>query len=262
MVLDSADHIREALQRTPVEDVWGVGRQYAIKLKNMGITTAHQLSALPVDWARKHLGGVVGERLIRELNGEPCVPMKDPLEIKKMIATTRMFGRPVFELNDLREAVATYISRAAEKLRRQFCATSMIDVFAVSNGTPNEKYRYDPQTRHRQATLPRATSVTSELLQHAIPLVDKLYQPGLKYIKAGVILGALVPESAIQTNLFHEQKETQDKELMEALDNINFSMRGDVVKYVASGFARNWKMRQEMRSGRYTTRWEELFTVC
>jgi DNA polymerase V len=80
-------------------------------------------------------------------------------------------------------------------------------------------------------------------------------------VKAGVMLGDLVPDKSIQGNIFNTDKANHRRILMQALDNINFSMRDDVVKYVASGLKRNWKMRQEMRSGRYTTRWEELFAV-
>ena len=33
------------------------------------------------------------------------------------------------------------------------------------------------------------------------------------------------------------------------IDNINFSQRDDVLKFAASGTTRDWKMRQELRSG-------------
>ena len=99
MVLDTEEKIREALLKTTVGDIWGVGSRYAYKLKEQyGIYDAWQLRNMPVEWARKNLGGVVGERLIKELNGMPCIEMKDPLETKKMIATTRMFSKPVTEL--------------------------------------------------------------------------------------------------------------------------------------------------------------------
>jgi DNA polymerase V len=49
--------------------------------------------------------------------------------------------------------------------------------------------------------------------------------------------------------------------LMSMMDNINFSMRDDVLKFAASGTKRNWKMRQEFRSPRYTSRWNELCEV-
>jgi len=187
--------------------------------------------------------------------------MKDPLEQKKMIATTRMFGKPVHELNDLKEAVATYTSRAAEKLRRQSCAAKFIEVFVVTNDYEGNQYEYSPKTKHHHVNLLQPTSHTNELIKHAVPLVEKLYNRGSRYLKAGVMLGGLVPDESIQGNIFKPETANQQRILMQAMDNINFSMRDDVVKYVASGLSRNWKMRQEMRSGRYTTRWEELFVV-
>ncbi|HET9057789.1 MAG TPA: Y-family DNA polymerase [Chitinophagaceae bacterium] len=262
MILDTEEKIQKALLKTPVNDIWGVGYRYAYKLKEQyAIYDAWQLRNMPVEWGRKNLGGVVGERLIKELNAIPCIEMKNPLEKKKMIATTRMFGKPVTELQFLKEAVATYISRAAEKLRRQFSAAKFIDVFVVTNDYPGKQYQYNPQSKHQYITLPYATSFTNELLHYAVPLVEKLYKPGSHYLKAGVMLGGIVPDKSIQGNLFLSSTKNTQRTLMEAVDNINFSQRDDVVKYAASGLTRNWKMRQEMRSGRYTTRWEELFEV-
>jgi DNA polymerase V len=261
MVINSSEKIKEALAATPVDEVWGVGRQFAKKLQALGISNAWQLSCMPEEWARKNMGGVVGSRLIRELNGESCIPMKDPLEQKKMIATTRMFGRPVSELNDIKEAVATYASRAAEKLRRQSSAASNIDVFVVTNGKKGEPYFYNPQTRHQSFTLPEPTSQTNELIRHAVPLVEKMYQPGFNYQKAGIILSGLVPDTSIQGNLFNIGENKTKRGLLEAVDNINFSQRDDLVKFVATGLKRNWKMRQELRSKRYTSRWNELFEI-
>jgi DNA polymerase V len=261
MILDTPGKIKEALESTPIDDLWGIGRQYATKLKNFGIENGWQLRNMQEEWCRKNLGGIVGVRLIKELKGMPCIPMKDPLEIKTMIATTRMFGRPVHELNDLKEAVATYASRAAEKIRRQHCATTFLDVFVVTNGFLDQKYEYNPQTRHSHMVLPKATSNTNELIGHAVPLVERLFRPNVKYLKAGVILGGLVPDNSIQSNLFATHAQNQLPSLMSAIDNINFSMRDDVVKYLATGLKRNWKMRQQLRSKRYTTRWNELFEI-
>jgi len=261
LVLDNEKKIKAALEQTNVDDIWGVGRQYAIKLHNLSIDDGWQLRNMPEEWARKNLGGIVGVRLIKELKGFPCIPMKEPLEIKKMIATTRMFGNPVFDLKDIKEAIATYTSRAAEKLRRQYCAARSIQVFVVTNGNRNAKYQYNPQSRYQHVIFPKATSDTTELIHYALPLVEKLYQPELKYLKAGVILGGLVPDDSIQSNLFLNDTSNRQHFLMEAIDNINFSQRPDIVKYVASGLKRNWKMRQELRSKRFTTHWDELYEI-
>lgn len=261
-ILDTEDKIKAALEKTPIADIWGIGGRYAYTLREKYlITNAWELSHMNTEWARKNLGGVVGVRLIKELNGFPCIEMKDPLEKKKMIATTRMFGKPVYELKELKEAVATYTSRAAEKLRRQYCAAKHIDVFAVVNNDSGDKYEYSPHTTHRSFTLPKATSHTHELIQYAVPLAEKLYRKGAKYLKAGVLLAGIVPDNSIQGNLFLSDRENHQHLLMEAMDNINFSMREDILKYAATGLKRNWKMRQELRSGRYTTRWDEFFLI-
>jgi len=262
LVLDSEEKIKEALLNTDVTDIWGVGYRYAVKLKEMfRINNAWQLSRMSTEWARKNLGGIVGVRLIKELNGEPCVQMKDPLKTKKMIATTRMFGIPLYDIDPLKEAVATYTSRAAEKLRRQYSAAAFISVFVVTNEQKPGYYTYSPQTSSTYIQLPKPTAYTNELIKCAVPLVDKIYKPGLKYLKAGVILSGLVPDTSIQGNLFLSDMKNNERRVMDMLDNINFSQRDDVLKFAASGTKRNWKMRQEMRSPRYTTRWNELCEV-
>jgi DNA polymerase V len=262
MVLDTKEKTIDALKKTAVGDIWGIGGRYAYKLReHYFIYDALQLSRMNEEWARQNLGGIVGARLIRELNGIPSIEMKDPLKNKKMIATTRMFGKPVYDIAPLKEAVATYISRAAEKLRRQYCAASFINVFVVTNDYENGQYQYNPQTKGKQIQLPKATSYTSVLIKHAVPLIDSLYKKGSKYLKAGVILGGLVPDTSIQGNLFVTETKNCERKLMDMIDNINFSQRDDILKFAASGTTRNWKMRQELRSPRYTTRWEELYEI-
>ena len=260
-VLATEEEQRTALQQTRVDQLWGVGRSYAAKLINWGITSAWELRNMPEEWAHSNMGGVVGVRLIRELRGQPAIVMEEELANKKMIATTRMFGRPVTALHELKEAVATYISRAAEKLRRQASAASTVSVFLV---TRDQDYLMDFKrgaTIHNYVTLPKATSLTNELIKSAIELVEHLYENGKVYKKAGVMLSGLVPDDSIQGNLFVPASENQHRFLMNTIDNINFSMRDDSVKFGSSGMNKDWKMRQELRSGRYSTRWEDLMRV-
>ena len=262
VVLDTEEKIKRALAATPVGDVWGVGGRYAYKLKeDWFISDALQLSKMSEAFARTHLGGVVGARLIRELNGIPSREMEDELVTKKMIATTRMFGSPVDNINDIKEAVATYTSRAAEKLRRQHSAASIISVFVVTKEeNHNVSFNYGA-THSKYATLPTATSFTNELIKPAVALVDQLFEEGKLYKKAGVMLSGLVPDVSIQGNLFLPETKNCGRLLMDMIDNVNFSQRNDVLKFAASGTTRDWKMRQELRSPRYTTRWEELHEV-
>lgn len=262
VVLDTKEKIAKALQDTPVGEVWGVGRQYEQKLLDMHATfTAYDLTKKTAEWAHNNLGGVVGVRLIKELQGEPVNEIGLQLTEKKMIATTRMFGSPVNDIADIKEAVATYTSKAAEKLRRQRSAANIISVFVVPREqSHNTRFRHGP-TLSTYVTLPVATSSTHELIKPAVKLVDKLYEKGRLYKKAGVMLSGLVPDDTIQANLFVAEKHNGKRMLMDMIDNINFSQRDDVLKFAASGAKRDWKMRMELRSPRYTTRWEELYEV-
>lgn len=260
-VLNNETSQRKALQQTRVSGIWGIGGAYANKLLNMGIISAWELRNMSEEWAYKHLGGVVGARLIKELRGEPCIEMKNPLETKKMIATTRMFGDPVNNIDAVKEAIATYTSRAAEKLRRQHSAASVVSIFIVTKDEDHDiDFSHGPNIG-TYTTLPAATSITHELIKPAMELVEKIYRRETWYKKAGVMLSGLVPDDSIQANMFLPETTNGGRLLMDMVDNVNFSMRDDVLKFAASGTTRNWKMRQELRSPRYTSRWEELCEV-
>jgi DNA polymerase V len=225
------------------------------------VFTAFDLTKKTEEWTHKNLGGVAGIRLLKELKGETASEMKEELVVKKMIATTRMFGSPVKNIGDIKEAIATYTSRAAEKLRRQRSAASIVSVFVVPKEQSHHTYFRHGPTVSSYVTLPLATSATNELIKPAVKLVDTLYEPGRIYKKAGVMLSGIVPDATIQANLFVAENKNNNRFLMSRLDNVNFAMRDDMVKFAASGTKRDWKMRQELRSPRYTTRWEELFEV-
>ncbi len=261
MVLHNKEEIISALKQTQIEEVWGVGRQYAEKLKqHFCIYDALQLSRMSEEFGKMHLGGVTGIRLIKELKGEPAKDMEEELVNKKMIATTRMFGSPVGDIASIKEAIATYTSRAAEKLRRQHSAAKTISVFVVAKGE-NHNVDFRGATHGDSVTLPAATSFTNELIKPAVAIVDKLFKKGTQYKKAGVMLSGIVPDNSIQANLFFSETKNCERKLMEMIDNVNFSQRDDVLKFAASGTDRNWKMQQNFISDRHTTRWDELYEV-
>lgn len=258
LIIDTPEKIELALNQTRVEAIWGVGRQSVEKLNAFGIYTAYELSKINPQWAHKFLGGVVGLRLVRELNGEASIFMEKQLEAKKMIMTTRMFGAPVTAINDIKEAVATYTSRAAEKLRRQNGVAKTIGVFIVpKEESHSTNFSHGPSVSG-YTTLSVATSLTHELIKQTMKLVESLYEEGCLYKKAGVMLVDILPASSVQANLFVSKNEKKEKILMEMMDNMNFSMRNDVLKFAASGIKRDWKMQQNFNSPRYTSRWHEL----
>lgn len=262
VILDTKQKIIEALMNTPVGEVWGVGRQYAEKLRDMNaVFTAYDLIHKTEPWAKANLGGVVGVRLLKELKGECAIEMGEALTSKKMIATTRMFGQAVSSIGEIKEAIATYTSKAAEKLRRQNSAANVISIFVVPKEPfSGEHFRHGPVVSN-QVILPIATSATNELIKPALKMVDTIFEKGRFYKKAGVMLSGLVPDESIQGSIFTERKNNDNRRLMNMVDNVNFAMRNDILKFAASGTKRDWKMRMELRSPRYTSRWNEMFEV-
>ncbi|TAD86691.1 MAG: Y-family DNA polymerase [Bacteroidetes bacterium] len=261
VVLETPEKVKKVLEQLPIADVWGVGRKYAQKLEGMGHTRAWHLAQLPGTWARTHMGGVVGLRLHRELNGIPAIDLDERLVDKQMIATTRMFGKPVSTLADIKEAVATYTARALEKLRRQHSVAACISVFVVQKEAPTGGRFSHGRNISCSYTMPVASAITPHFIAAALQLAEQLYTPGQTYAKAGVTLSQITPAQAVQQNAFAAAANPQLNQLMQTIDNTNFSMRDDAVKFAASGTTRNWKMRQEHRSPRHTTRWQELPVV-
>jgi len=198
---------------------------------------------------------------LQELKGIPSIQMKDELLCKKVIMTTRMFGAPVTDIKSIKEAVATYTARAAEKLRRQYSAAKMIGVFMVAKQENHHVTYNRGATISSYTTLPIATSLTNLLIKPALELVERLFEEGTVYKKAGVTLSDIVPDTSVQGNLFLPEADNKGRLLMNTMDNINFSQRNDILKFASSGTTRNWKMQQNFHSPKYTSRWEDLCLV-
>jgi len=263
VVLHNTRLIQAALQHTPIEDLWGIGFQYATKLKNWGILNAYHLSLRDLSWGKKFLGGINGIKLIRELKGLQSHGMQAPRTEKKMIATTRMFGRAISDWQEIEEALATYATRCAEKLRRQHSAAKTVSVFLLQKAPKqiaSETY-YRGQQVSGYKLLDNPSQLSPDIIKAAVEVGKTLFEQGVIYKKAGVILSDLVPDNALQSNLFVPPANNRRKKLMNVIDNMNAAYRGDILKFGTSGTQKNWKMRSEKRSQRYTTRWDELCLV-
>ena len=263
VILNDTKKIQAALQSTPIDDVWGIGYSYSEKLKTYGINTAYALSIKDLSWGKRFLGGVPGMKLIRELKGMHSHDMQTPRTSKKMIATTRMFGRTVSEWQEIEEALATYATRTAEKLRRQHSAAYGVSVFLLKKTPPQTDISHYHHGRQVSGyvKLDNPSNLTPDIIKAAVALGKSLFEQGELYKKAGVILSDFVPDNALQTNLFVAPKDQNRKKLMNVIDNMNAAFRDDILKFATSGTQKNWKMRSERRSKRYTTRWDELCLV-
>jgi len=248
--------INATLACTRVEDIWGIGPGYSKRLKTHDIQTALQLRDANDRWVRQQLG-VVGLRIVWELRGISCLPLELCPPPKHSLMVSRSFGRPITALTEMREAVATYMTRAAEKLRRAQRAAGVLTVFLMTN-----RFTDEPQYSNSVTiALPVATQDTAELIRYALRGIAQLFREGYRYQKAGVIVTSLVPAHQVQTHLFDQHDRKRSERLMAALDVSNTQWGSGTVRYAAVGLRPQWITRCGHRSPRYTTRWEELVVV-
>ncbi len=250
------DEVDELLDGLDVQDIWGIGRQRANFLRQHGLKTAYQFKNAPEDWVKKHLT-IMGLRTMLELRGQPCLTLDMVYPAKKMIASTRAFGHPVEDLQEIREAVASYVTRAAEKLRSQRSLAGIIQVFINTNAFSEKEPYYSNYAILQPA---QATAYTPTLVHYALRGLEKIYRPGYRYQKAGVILSNIVPQSRLQLSFFEGGPEEHERQLkiMASVDEINRRFGRDTIRVGATGVERAWSMQRSKLSRRYTTSWDEL----
>jgi len=256
--LDTPERTEKVLAAKPVGEIWGVGGRLARKLSGYGVYTALQLRDMNDALVRRVMG-VTGLRTVHELRGIPCYFDDAVPDVRKGILSSRSFGKPVTDIVELREAVSTFVARAAVKLRRQGSAASVIGVFIYTGKSRDSWSRYPSG----QAALPTASDSTGELIRHALKVLERLHEPGTEYKKAGVMLSGLVPRDTVQLNVFDPAHAEKQGPLMQAMDAINGRMGPGTLLYAVNGIRKrgekkNWLMRAEKRSPCYTTRWSEL----
>lgn len=256
-VLDLTDHKYHdrALELTPIDDVWGVGWRYARFLKVYGITNARQLRDADKNFIRKKMG-VNGTRLIEELKGVQCYPLDRNPSQKKNITVSRSFGKPVSTLLELKEAVATYATRAAEKLRKEHLTAGLITVFIMTDRFKPESFYYNTKSMR----LAVSTSNSPEIIRAALTGLEEIFRKDCLYKKAGIYLSELGSDSMVQTIMFDPIDRERSTRLMASLDRINTLMGKDTLTYASAGLKspRPWHVMFNHRSNAWTTRWDQI----
>ncbi len=251
-IYDAPD-IDDYLGKTEINDVWGVGRQYTKLLKRYGIDTALDLKNANEKWIRKKMT-VVGARTQNELKGVPNIKMEYEVPPKKAIVSSRSFGKLVTDKQQLKEAVSTYITRAAEKLRKQNSLVNLLTVFIRTN--PFKEEKQNANSIHIQ--LPAPTDATAEMIKYGISGLDKIYRDGFRYQKAGVMLSGIVPGVGNQTTIFDNENREKLKKLSHIIDSVNKKMNTEAIYYASSGIKKSWTMKRNLKSPHYTTDWNQI----
>ncbi len=257
-VFNTTDYpdIDQLLNSIDVTKIWGVGRRYANMLKQNNINTAYDLKNAEDKWIKKRMT-IVGLRTVWELRGISCLSLEEVVPAKQAIVCSRSFGKPIEAKADLQESVATFVSRAAEKLRKQQSLCSVVSVFLETNRFKPKEAQYSNSILIR---LPQPTAHTPELSYHVRKGMEKIFKPGYKYKRSGVMLMGIVATKTVQFDFFIPPDKKKQK-LMDTIDKINNKFGRDTVRCLATGVKQNWRMRQELLSSRFTTKWDEMLKI-
>lgn len=252
---DPAEQTR-ALEETPIKEVWGIGPAYSKLLKEAGITTARKLRDADRRWVRRRMT-VVGARIVEELRGVRCLALEQCPPQKKTITCSRSFGVLVETLEELREAVAAYVTRAAERLRRAKLTAGALTVFINTS-------RFSPEPQYANSVtheLAYATDSTGELIEWALRGLGQIFRDGYRYKKAGVMLNGLVPADGLSRRLFGDADYERSRRVMRAVDEINARHGRDTIRLGLIRPDARWQTKFLRRSPGYTTRLKEVLTI-
>lgn len=256
-IADTKELMHAMLQATAVGDVWGIGGRHASLLKKLGLVTAADFVKLPESWIGKEMS-VTGLRIQEELKGIPCIKWEENRSAKKNICTSRSFGKLITTKREVQQAIATFTSSCAQKLRKEGSCARKLHVFLQTN----IHRKQDAQYFHSiTLTIPVPTNATHELLKYSMTALNILYKPGYNFQKTGVIVMDLVAATQIQMTLFDTEDRQRDQAVMKAVDELNQSFGRDVVRMATQEFNKKWKLRQQHLSKCFTTRFNQLAEV-
>jgi DNA polymerase V len=249
-VINNEQTRQAILQRMSCEDVWGIGRRLAKKLKIMNIHTAWDL-AQQNPRAMRRAFSVVVERTVSELNGITCLNWDDVRQDKREIYSTRSFGERICEPTALKTALINHVTTVANKLRAQHSLTHQLYIFAASGAHENKYYK-----KSFVYKFPSPTNDTCVMANAVSEVFNKIYQPGIRFYKCGVGAVELISEQFQQNDLFN--KSPDNPKLMQCLDTINNRYGKGMLSLASSKLNDRWHMNRDFLSPQYTTRWRDI----
>ncbi|MDL2342380.1 MAG: Y-family DNA polymerase [Patescibacteria group bacterium] len=255
LITASASEQAAYLQATTIEDIWGVGRRLAPKLKAESIFTAHDLARMNPRRAQQ-LMGIHGRQMVTELNGTSCLPLEKVSKVRQTVMHGRQFGEDTNDVRVLEAAVASLTAKAAFRLRND---SLLARGACITLSTNRLKPGYQQVSRYLTFITP--TADTGIITQQLMLALGTMYNSRSQYHRANVLLYNLQPETALQADLFGDVDlvaSSQSLHRMEALDAINKRYGSSTIRFAAEDLSRAWQPKRQLRSPRYTTRWTDL----
>lgn len=242
-------------KQIPLEDVWGVGRRLAPKLRGLGLANAYDLAQLKPKYAQQ-LMGIRGRQLVAELNGISCFGLELSGKPRKSISNTRTFGEDTSQLHVLEAAVASFAAKACHGVRTNRQLAKKAGLFIATN---RHKPGYKIQTR--QIELPTPTADTGVITAILTEQLTNMFNPKASYHRAGIWLDDFIRKDSLQIDLtgrVDPAKHDAGAKRMQALDKVNKRYGKHTMYFAAEDLGNSWQPKRQIQMPRYTTRWAEL----
>ena len=256
-VLHDEKDIINRLKNIDIDDIWGIGRRMSKVLYEYNIHTAYDFTRLPQHWIKSRFS-ITGERTWLELHGIDCAISHSVDEIRQSVTVSLTFGHTITDYRSLSEAVATFATRCAVKLREQKLIAGYITIYIRGNKYDSDMLQYSNSAHMR---IPFPTSSSIEIVKYSNILLGTIFRSGFGYKKAGVLLTELSDESRVQLNLFHSVDEGKHKRLMQAVDKINLNSGRSKVRLLSEGTDYNWHPKELHKSKAFSTKLKDIIVV-
>lgn len=230
----SLQDFRDSLYTISVDNVWGVGRKWSKKLKNVGVDSVGQF-VMQSDALIRNLMNINGLKTKMELLGSYCYPVQKIPKLKRNLASTRSFGQDIDSFDQIAEAMYSYIKSGVKKLIDNEITPNRATIFICGNVHKGEKHYSS-----KQISFHKQTRDTEEIWSQVFPQLQKMYSSTKKYKKCGIIFNDLMPEDIVQGTLF-----SSTIQLVQPPSNQE----------------KKWEMKQEYISQKFTTSWEDIPSV-
>lgn len=230
----SLPNFRNSLYNIPVDDIWGIGRKWSKKLKTMGVESVGQFVMVSDSIVRK-LMNVNGLKTKMEILGMYCHPVQKIPKLNKNIASTRSFGQDITSLEQISEAMYSYIKSGVKKLTDNETMPNKATIFLCGNIHKGEKHY-----ANKQISFQSQTRDIDEIWSQVYPHLKNIYKDTKKYKKCGIIFNELMPDTTSQGTLFTT-----------------------LIEYIRppENKEKKWEMRQEFISQKFTTSWDDIPSV-
>lgn len=231
VILHADDEMVKILDAMPIMDLWGVGWRLSKRLYSKGVHTVGDLYRKSLAWVRKEMG-INGERSWLELHGKPCIELEHvSRKMQNSISETRTFPEDVDDFDYLRSRIAIYCAHVSKRLRAMEGMCSELLVFLRTNRFHTESGYFAPEA---VVEFSRPTDDAAEITTAAVRCLHQIFNPSLKYKRAGVVLNKIVARGGVSISLFDSEDDGErrgkSRKLMKAVDNLNFGVKEHLVK--------------------------------